>query len=488
MSKKTTLTLNFFPSYRVRAIEGKYLLTGSHGRWTVLTDQEYHSLTNNTLPPELFSRLQDRGLIFTGNNQSRISELFRSWNKYYFENPTLHIVVTTRRCNLRCVYCHAASRPSQSDREDLTAPISEKIVDFIFDSPAKSMKIEFQGGESLLNFDAVRRLVANAKAKQSETGKNVTFSLVSNITLLDQAKLDFIKTHNIRLSTSVDGPAHIHNRQRPFEDGTGSFDRVMSQIEWAKSQGVQIGVLSVLTPDFLPEYREIIDQHVRLGMEQLCLNPVMSLGRAGRPSSKIRMPPEKFIKYYGKILDYSFESLQEGKMALERWFVLALDKVTGSHDIGFKDFRSPCGALFGQIVYDVNGDIYPCDEARGFPELKLGNVTTHRYEDLVESEKAWELITASLHNDTVCDRCAYEPFCGLCPIWSYSDGQGLRPRPPNDFRCQLNQFLFDYVFKKIIQYPEEIAIIQRYRALSLAYNRTRQTARESTDGGCESAQ
>lgn len=476
MSEAVVKKSNYFPNYRVREIAGKYLLTGNHGRWTLLNEEEYEALEGGSMSNDLFTRLEDKGLISTGLNTSKIGEYFRSWNKNYFIDPTLHIVVTTRRCNLRCVYCHASSRLSSAAGEDLDPYVAEAIVNFILKSPARQVKIEFQGGESLLNFDIIRQVVTTASAGRLDTEKSISFCLVSNLTLLDEDMVAFFRRHNVGLSTSLDGPDQLHNSQRPYEDGTGSFDRVMSQIALARANGINVGLLGVLTAESIPYYKQMVDLHVALGMENLCFNPVMPLGRAR--GNRLGMSAELVIKYYREMLDYSFEYNSRGSLVTERMFLLALDKLTMSRDVGFADFRSPCGAFFGQVVYDVNGDIYPCDEARGFAELKLGNVMTHTYEELFESEKAWDVVSASLLNHPACAGCAYQPFCGLCPLRSYSEGKGLHPIPPDDFRCQLNRFLFDYVLEKMINHPDEIASIQRYRAVKHALGVAQHVASE----------
>jgi radical SAM protein with 4Fe4S-binding SPASM domain len=202
----------------------------------------------------------------------------------------------------------------------------------------------------------------------------------------------------------------------------------------------------------------------------LCVNPVLPLGRAAVSRANGNLSAQTFVGYYRDMLDYTFTYLRQGKPIVDRFLWIALTKITGTSDTRFADFRRPCGAIHGQLAYDINGDVYPCDEARGFPEFKLGNVATETYKEIVASEIARKFVAASRHVQPECVACAYLPFCGLCPILSYSEGRGLVPIPSADFRCIFSAFLLDYLFEKVIRSPDELSTILKYRMVRDAYD------------------
>ena len=77
----------------------------------------------------------------------------------------LHIFVVTLRCDHSCPYCQV-SRQSESKGEfDMTREMADKSLDFVFRSPNPAIKIEFQGGEPLLNFEMVKYVVLEAKKR-----------------------------------------------------------------------------------------------------------------------------------------------------------------------------------------------------------------------------------------------------------------------------------------------------------------------------------
>jgi sulfatase maturation enzyme AslB (radical SAM superfamily) len=56
----------------------------------------------------------------------------------------------------------------------------------------------------LVNWDIVKYITEYAEIKAHHLSKNVTFALVTNLTLMDDEKLDYILAHNIHISTSLD--------------------------------------------------------------------------------------------------------------------------------------------------------------------------------------------------------------------------------------------------------------------------------------------
>jgi sulfatase maturation enzyme AslB (radical SAM superfamily) len=56
----------------------------------------------------------------------------------------------------------------------------------------------------VVNWDIVKYITEYAEIKAQHLKKNVTFALVTNLTLMDEEKLKYILEHNIQISTSLD--------------------------------------------------------------------------------------------------------------------------------------------------------------------------------------------------------------------------------------------------------------------------------------------
>ncbi|OYT57188.1 MAG: hypothetical protein B6U68_02240, partial [Candidatus Aenigmarchaeota archaeon ex4484_14] len=192
------LSSRYIPNfYRTLRLDDKILVTTDHGDWVLLTDDEYRLLRSMKLRENamLLGVLEEKGVVLTKNNVERIVKKYRERNSFLFNGPSLHILIPTFRCNQRCIYCHSVAKPENAEGYDMDEDTAKAVVDFIFKSPAKTLSIEFQGGDCSLNFDIVKFVIEYAEKKAEEKNKKLKFSVVTNLTKFDEDKLNFLKKH-----------------------------------------------------------------------------------------------------------------------------------------------------------------------------------------------------------------------------------------------------------------------------------------------------
>ncbi len=101
------------------------------------------------------------------------------------------ILMTGYRCNLRCPYC-----PLEKDGPTMADAAALRALDLFLDDRGRK-KVRFFGGETLLNFELVRRCVRHA-------GKGPRYEINTNSYLLDRDKLGFLKKYDFELIISFD--------------------------------------------------------------------------------------------------------------------------------------------------------------------------------------------------------------------------------------------------------------------------------------------
>src|SRR5262249_37695767 len=110
--------------------------------------------------------------------------------------------------------CHASRANMDATHTDMTKEIAEQTVDKILQTTNPNVTLEFQGGEPLVAFEVVKHIIEYALEKNKKAGKSPEFTMVSNLSLMDEDKLTYLVKNKVQICTSIDGPEHIHDKQR----------------------------------------------------------------------------------------------------------------------------------------------------------------------------------------------------------------------------------------------------------------------------------
>lgn len=267
-----------------RLAGGRVLLTNDLGAWAVLKREEFSRFAAGRAGPgAAAAKLAAGGFVrnrldMEGAAASLRERFFAGW-----KGPHVHIVSLNDRCNQSCSYCGALAGRGTSG--GMTRAVAEKTLDFIFSIKVPSVMIEFQGGEPLLDFKTLKFMVAGARRRAAELGREVRFSVVTNLGLMDRAKMIFLLDNGVTVCTSLDGPADLHDANRPSPGGSAHRLAAKWIGELIKAGSPRAGfetpnAVCTVTRASLGRAREIVDEYVRLGVMRVQLGPLDPLGRA----------------------------------------------------------------------------------------------------------------------------------------------------------------------------------------------------------------
>lgn len=457
---------NFF---NYREMRQKVLLTNDLGRYVFLSKEEFYRFLRDQLDPqeEITQRLMDEFFLYDGSEYEfveRAGEAFRMYRRNLFQGAALHIFVLTKQCNQQCVYCQASTELERHTQ--MSGETAAKAVDIALQTTAQYVTFEFQGGEPLMNFDTLKFIVEYAEEQNQSCGKNLEFSVVTNLMLLDEEKLEFLTKHGVSICTSLDGDEILHNKNRPyFQQNT--FDILKKKIQMIQDKGASVSAIQTTTRDSLPRYREMVDQYLAFGLNQITIRPLTQLGYAAKNWAKIGYTVDEFLNFYRRSLDYIIERNQQGTFILEGHARMFLSKIFCRDAGNYMELRSPCGGAIGQLAYYYNGKVYSCDEARMLAEMGddsfcLGNVEQDTYESIVSNPVCKTIARSScLEGLADCDGCVYQPYCGTCPVISYARYQTVYPSMLQEYRCRIYKGIQDILFEKLEQQDEEVVEIFR---------------------------
>jgi His-Xaa-Ser system radical SAM maturase HxsB len=447
--------------FRLRNLPDHSVLGVSEsGDYAFLAAAEINALRTNPglLPIVRQAELKARFFIGGGSHNAGTRRLMMSRQLAKRETvqigPTLHIIVPTLQCAHSCQYCQVSR---SLDDEGYTMSIADlnAACDAIFQSPSRTLTVEFQGGDPLLRFDLIEHAIVRIKAKNETEGRQLRFVVASTLHQLSADMCEFFKENAVLLSTSIDGPAQLHNKNRPTPT-RDAYEKTLAGVELARNKmgHESVSALMTTTRESLAQPEAIVDEYVRLGFRDIFIRPLSTYGFAKKNQTRQGYSLDDFKLFYLRALERVLHWNRQGVELREVYTTIILNKILSTFDAGYVDLQSPTGAGLSVVVYNYDGFVYPSDEARmlaetGDTSLRLGRIG-ESLSELVSSQVQRDLIQASTTDHTPgCKDCAYNLFCAPNPVDAQAQFGTLFAPVELTEHCRRHIWLFDTLFLKI---------------------------------------
>jgi uncharacterized protein len=189
----------------------------------------------------------------------------------------LLVVQPTPFCNIDCRYCYLPDRTNKSVVAEATLSNLFRQV-FASGWAEEGLSVVWHAGEPMVLPIAFYRRAFALVEELKPAGLSVVHSFQTNGTLIDDAWCEFITEAKINVGVSIDGPQHLHDRNRVTRSGRGTFDKTIAGIRRLRRHGVPFHVISVLTGESLAAAHEMFDFYLAEGIEHVCFNVEESEG------------------------------------------------------------------------------------------------------------------------------------------------------------------------------------------------------------------
>lgn len=316
------------------------------------------------------------------------------------------LVVMNLDCNLACSYCFEGTLKG---KRFLTNETADLLVKMIAEGPVargKSVVLNFYGGEPLLSLPLIKKIAGQVQKLTTEHGLSFSFSLLTNGTLLNLRKVKELLPLGLTGATvTLDGPREIHDAARPFVNGCGSFDSIISNLkEVAGLITLQIG--GNYTRENYREFPRLFDFLIDEGL------------------TPDRIGLMKFAPVMKTTASRTLPEFTGGCASpQEPWIVEAT--LFLREELLRRGFRAPkmephiCTVEFqDDLVVGVDGTFYKCPAFIGIKELAAGDVRG----GVRDCRSSHGL---GMWQNEECLGCSYLPLCfGGCRYLSYlKDGR-----------------------------------------------------------------
>lgn len=428
------------------------------GENTILERKDLRRLVDGDVAPteSIYNELKSKHIIMDDDSNVAIDLLalkYRTKKHRISQFTALHIFVVTLRCDYTCKYCQVSRQMEGANKYDMSKKTALAAIKLVFRSPSQSIKIEFQGGEPLLNFELIKFIVKSSLEINETEKRDLQFVITSNLTYVDDELLSFCDNFNILLSTSLDGPEELHNKNRPRPNKDG-YSKTISGIKKIQNYlgPEKVSALMTTTSDALDKPTEIVDEYVQQGLHSIFLRPISPYGFAIKTKQSEKYNIDHWMTFYKVGLEYIIKLNKAGYFMSEQYTAIILRKLLTPSDPGYVDLQSPAGAGISAVVYNYDGDVYASDEARMLKEMgdekfKLGNVIANSFEEIFTSDTLLDALEESLpESSPMCSDCGLVSYCGSDPVYHYATQGDVVGKKPVSFFCKKNMSIIEHIF------------------------------------------
>lgn len=321
-------------------------------------------------------------------------------------------------CNLRCTYCFADEGAYGGRVSLMSAEVARKAVDLLIKMSKQRpvCEVDFFGGEPLCNWNVVKETIAYARKAGAAAGKQFTFSLTTNATLLTPEIMDELDREQVSVILSLDGRPEVHDRMRSgsaakAEAGIKAFleRRAPGGVpawEYGAAQGASgRGAYAVLRGTYTANNLDFVEDALYMADEMnaphFSLEPVVAKPEDGYALREEHLPT--IFAQYDKL---ALEMLRRKE---------AGQPVFNFHHFAVETDGGPClprrvqgcGSGFQYLAITPEGDLYPCHQFVGRPDWLLGNVD----EGVTRRDLQEKLAGCHIYSKKGCGECWARYYC-----------------------------------------------------------------------------
>ena len=352
--------------------------------------------------------LLDAGQLFTKDNFAPHAGELKERNRA-IKALCLHVAHT---CNLTCDYCFAAQGKYHGERALMSFEVGKRALDFLIENSGSqyNLEVDFFGGEPLMNWDVVKRLVEYARNIEKAAGKNFRFTLTTNGVLIDDDVIEFSNREMTNVVLSLDGRPEIHDRLRRTPNNKGSYDLIVPKFQkFAAARGKGEYYMRGTFTHNNVEFTKDIFHMADLGFTELSMEPVVCA--PDDPSALTEADLPVLFEQYEILAREMLTRKKEGRPLTFYHYMIDLER----GPCVYKRI-SGCGAGTEYFAVTPWGELFPCHQFVGDEVYSMGNV----FDGVTNAPMLERFKACNAYAREACSDCWAKLFCsGGCAANAY---------------------------------------------------------------------
>lgn len=375
------------------------------------------------------------------------------------------ILEVTGVCNLRCGYCiyndsYDGNRNFNSGI--MSKEVAFKAIDYLAEHGKKEVAVTFYGGEPLLQYILVQECIEYAKEKL--VGKEVSFSLTTNLTLMTEERAKyFASVEGMSIVCSLDGPQDVQNSYRKFVGGQGTFEQAFRGLKYlvdayGEKATKYLSINAVFAPPYTFEKLDEINQFfsdIPWLPDDLRIDITYAADGTVADDENIKelMKDSRYLteqNTFNPLFLWSREQFLSGnsggisQSGIGNMLLRVHKRSIYPFPVEQYPFNACCVPGVRRLYVNTEGELYVCERIGNSPSI--GNIF-HGVN--AEGVKKYYVDAYSEHSSELCKNCWAIRLCERCYINNY-DKNGYK-NENLEKQCQEMQ---DYVERELAYYHE----------------------------------
>ena len=426
----------------IRSKDYEYLFLADSLRFFRITNpkiEEYLKIciTKNTND----MNLTEEEIFFLGENLKQDEQ--QEISKALVLDCNFLILNITDGCNLACKYCFAETAKT---KKSISLETAVKAIDNMLSQKKEidEYSIYYFGGEPLLKKGLLRQITEYAYQEiVAKRSKTVQFLINTNATLIDEEAIDLFHQYRFKVTVSIDGPKDIHDENRIYHNGKGSFNNVLERINVLKKNNITTNLRATFSPN-IKNLVSVFDFFEKLQLPYAYSFTLTNDYKSNSINTHFNNQQlEEVDQELRAVMDYFVTKIINRETVfctgLYRKIRTISNKVKRTHS---------CEAGRTSLTVDENGNYFACQNMIPYKQTILGDVNTN-----INDLKRRQFMSKDISKISQCRNCSIRNLClGGCEVERINTNNLLDKQMCDLFKLEWKNIL--YAYSRLMEFEE----------------------------------